>query len=351
MKKIAIIVPANIFRAPYINYFASILKKENIEFDIISWNKEGVKEEGIQFEMEISNNTNFLKKFFCYWRFKKFVERKLLLKHYDFVIVHTLQLNIFIQNFLYKKYRGKYIVDIRDYSIFNIFKRRLKKLLMNSRENFISSEGFKEWLPKNIEYTLSHNTNLNTNLQKIKIVEIKDFTKQKLIFSTIGSLRDKKITFNIINSLKNSTRIDLYFFGDGPISSELKKIKLNNFKYYGKYKKDQEENFYKKSDLINILLPKDNINSKTLMPNRFYNALFCGKLIVATEGTYVGDIIKKYNLGIVINLDNIHNLENCIFSELKKLDLKKYNLGRNRMISKIKEEENNFEKILKKIVE
>lgn len=347
MKKIAIIVPANIFRAPYINYYISILEKEDVKFDIISWDKEGIKEEGLQFKMKMSNESSPLKKIYYYYKFKKFVEEKLMLKNYDYVIVHTLQLNIFIQNILYKKYRGKYIVDIRDYSIFNIFKRSLKKLLKNSKQNFISSEGFKKWLPKNIDYILSH----NTNLQNMEIVETKDFKKEKLIFSTIGSLRDKKLTLDIINSLKNSPRIELYFFGDGPISNELKKIKLNNFKYYGKYRKDQEEEFYKKSDLINILLPNNNINSKTLMPNRFYNALLSGKLIVATEGTYLGDIVKEYNLGIVIELDNIYNLESYIFDKLKRLDLQKYNLGKNKMINKIKKEQGNFEKILKKIIE
>lgn len=347
MKKIAIIVPANIFRAPYINYYVNILEKEDVNFDIISWDKEGIKEDGLQFKTKMSNEDNPLKKFYYYYKFKKFVERKLILKNYDYVIVHTLQLNIFLQKFLYKKYKGKYIVDIRDYSIFNIFKRKLKKILKNSRQNFISSEGFKKWLPKNINYTLSH----NTDLQNIQIVETKDFIEEKLIFSTIGSLRDKKLTLDIIKSLKNSTKIELNFFGDGPISNELKKIKSNNFKYYGKYTKNQEQEFYKKSNLINILLPKDNINSRTLMPNRFYNALLFGKLIVATEGTYLGDIIKEYNLGIVIELDNIYNLENYIFDELKKLDLQKYNLGKNKIINKIKEDQNKFEKILKKIIE
>lgn len=350
MKRIAIVVPANIFRAPYINYFIDALKFKNVEFDFISWDKEGIEEKGIKFKVKMSNKSNFIKKIYYYYMFTKFAEEKLKQKEYDYIILHTLQLGIFLQKFLYRNYRKRYFMDIRDYSILSIFKRSLIKLLKNSKQNFISSEGFKEWLPKNIDYIISHNTKFE-NKDIIKNKNIILNKNKKLRFSTIGTLRDKEVTLKLIDSLKNSLKIDLYFFGDGPLSSDLQRISLNNLKCYGRYKKEEEEEIYKTSDLINIILPINNINSKTLMPNRFYNALKFGKIIVTTEGTYLGKIVKRYNLGIVINLEKIYDLENYIIRGIEEIDWQKYSNGKLEIINKIKKDSNDFEKSLQQIIE
>ncbi|WP_448820809.1 hypothetical protein [Cetobacterium sp.] len=349
MKIIAIVIPANIFRAPYINYFTDVLKVGDVKFDFIFWDKEGVEENGITFRMQMSSKSNFIKKFYYYHMFTKFIEKKLEQKKYDYIIVHTLQLGIFLQKFLCTNYKKRYLVDIRDYSILSVLKRPLIKLLKNSKYNFISSEGFKMWLPQNIDYILSHNIKFeNQDTVQSKNVIINGDKKIKL--STIGSLRDKEITLSLIDCLKNSSKIDLHFFGDGPISSDLKKLSLKNLKYHGRYKKKEEEKIYKSSDLINIVLPTNNINSRTLMPNRFYNALKFEKIILTTEGTYLAKMVKEYNLGIVINLNKGYNLENSIVRGIEEMDWHKYSNGKARIMSKIEEDINYFEESLRQII-
>ncbi|MGL5903689.1 MAG: hypothetical protein ACRCZO_13490, partial [Cetobacterium sp.] len=279
------------------------------------------------------------------YRFSKFVEKKLKEKNYDYLIIHTIQLGIFLQKFLQKEYLFKYFIDIRDYSIMNIFRRKFEILLKESKANFISSEGFREWLPKNLEYILSHNIDLQ---DKDITASCEKKVKNNVMISTIGSLRDKEITLKLIEKLKNSSKIDLYFFGHGPISYIIEKIKMKNLIYRGKYKKEEEEIFYKNADIINILLPKNNLNSRTLMPNRFYNSLIFGKIILTAKGTYLGEIVEKYNLGIVIDLDEVSNLEEYIFERLKEFNSIKYNSGRGEMIKKIKDDQEKFKEILYK---
>ena len=56
MKKIALIIPNNIEKCPYVQYYINILEKYNIEYEIIEWCREKSNSKniiffsGIQFE-------------------------------------------------------------------------------------------------------------------------------------------------------------------------------------------------------------------------------------------------------------------------------------------------------------
>ena len=42
---IGLIVPSNIKYAPYVNYYVKKLEEEKVPYQIISWNRRGIKEE------------------------------------------------------------------------------------------------------------------------------------------------------------------------------------------------------------------------------------------------------------------------------------------------------------------
>ena len=103
-----------------------------------------------------------------------------------------------------------------------------------------------------------------------------------------------------------------YFHGEGKINNDIiKYINANNIKNVyltGRYKERRGKKIlYRKSDLINVLRYFNGINNKTALPNRLYNSVIYGKFMLAFEGTYLSELIKRYNLGIVI--DSFDNLE------------------------------------------
>ena len=54
--KIGLILASDIWRAPYMNIYTKILEQLNIDYDVISWNRDGKdKEQGYQFQMEMSD--------------------------------------------------------------------------------------------------------------------------------------------------------------------------------------------------------------------------------------------------------------------------------------------------------
>ena len=64
------------------------------------------------------------------------------------------------------------------------------------------------------------------------------------------------------------------------------KKKISNVVFTGKYNSEQEKYYYEDSSFINILLGKS-LNSRTLMPNRFYNSLLYYKPMIALNGSWL----------------------------------------------------------------
>lgn len=76
-------------------------------------------------------------------------EKQLQKVRYDLIVVHTILPAVLMRHFLVEKYKGHFILDIRDRgSLFVLWKKRLKSLLDCSALNVISSAGFTQWLPK-----------------------------------------------------------------------------------------------------------------------------------------------------------------------------------------------------------
>ena len=67
-----------------------------------------------------------------------------------------------------------------------------------------------------------------------------------------------------------------------------------------------------------MVLSSDSVNNRTCLPNRLYNACLYGKPLLANKGTFVSDIIRDYNLGLVLN--NFDDVENQIRSYWNEFD-------------------------------
>ena len=58
-----------------------------------------------------------------------------------------------------------------------------------------------------------------------------------------------------------------------------------------------------KSDVvINMINPND-LNDRISLPNKLFEALVCGRPIITTKGTYVGELAEKLRCGIAIDYD------------------------------------------------
>jgi len=354
--KIALVLASNIYLSPYIKYYTDLFDCENVEYDIICWSREEEKN-SYTFKSTKSynsyvNNKPILGKIINYVKYKKYIEEHLEKQRYDYVIIFTAQLGIILYNTLNKLYKHKYIVDIRDYNYLVKIKSATYKLCKNSRMNVISSKGYLQWLSGD-RFLISHNcSRKDLDMSNVYFKRNVEFKSQKIKIATIGTIRDFEANKKIINLFKNDSEFELYFIGKGICEDKLKKYcelhKINNVIFEGYYNKSDELNIYEKYDFINSYT-NDDINGRTLMSNRFYNALITNKPSIFLKNSYMGKIGMKNNLGVVVN-------ENSNVKEDIKIFLKnefsngEYECGRKVMINSIKEEIKYFENELLRII-
>lgn len=334
MKKVALLIPANLYFCPYVSIYTNILKEVGIEYDMLVWDKENRGDDADYVFKEISNSKeSMLIKLIKYLSYSKFLKKVISEKKYDRLIVFGPQIGIFLQSFLRKKYNRTFILDYRDLSIDQIFKRRFEKLLSISSLNVISSPGFQNYLPQKFEYILSHNFDINIIKKMINSSIVYQAIPEKINVLTIGAIRDFKENVDIIDALANNDRFRLLFVGKGPeserISNYIINNDINNAKSVDFYKKEEEQGYINAAHFINIYYPRKPSHDSAIS-NRFYNSLIYGKPMIATSNTTQGNLVKEFNLGLAI--DNTIDLDKKIINCLENTNFTEYNNARRKLM-------------------
>lgn len=324
MKKIALVIPNNIWVSPYLSIYTRMFDEKGVDYDIISWNREGRDEVGIQFQYK-EKSRNQLAVLWSYLKYARFLKKTIKNNGYEKLIIFTPQVGIFLSSFLEKNYKGHYIFDYRDLSLEQkpIFAKFFRKVLSNSYANIISSSGFKRYLPEGFEYLVSHNFNVSV-VNKALEEETSPYMADASTVLTIGALRTD-MNYEVMDALGNVPGFRLSFVGKGNAAEALEryaKVKsYDNVVFTGFYKKDEEPSIYEQHALVNIIYPLIPSHISALS-NRFYNSLIYKRPMIVTCGTVQGDYAEQYGVGLVI--DNCEKLDEKILEYQKNLDFVQY---------------------------
>jgi len=330
--RVVLICPTNMLYMPYVDNYVNVLKENRADYDIINWDRFSIeKEDNLTYR---DKKTGHRRNYYDYYLYKRFIFRALADLDFDRIIVFGLQLSYFLHNYLVNNHKESYVIDIRDYNavsrVFNV-----QKLISNSCFSVISSPAYKSWLPGSSKLIINHNTGV-TGLGEMQSGGLK-IVDRKIRVSCIGAIRDYAVNKSFIDALRNSDNIDLYYHGDGIINDSINKYISNNLIenvfITGRYEKKGEDSLYIYSDLINIFRYNDGINNRSALPNRLYNAPLYGKPVIALEGTYLAEQVKRYNLGLV--LDSFERAEEKIMNYLNEFNLEEYEKGRESFFENI----------------
>lgn len=322
--KAAIIILGNLWVCPYVNTYKRAFEKLGYSYDIILWDRDG---SDISAPLRFcSGNVNLDNPFFkavSYVRYSRFIKRTVLKNGYDRLVVSGPHLAILLSSFLRKKYKGRYIVDYRDISIEQkpLLGRIYSKVLADSFCNVVSSQGFKDYLPTEYKYLVSHNFNFETALSSLGGDYPETKSSDPLEILTIGYIRNYSSNVKVIRALGNRVGFCMRFAGRGDAADELHKYVLShgvtNAVFTGFYKKDEEESIVAGCDFINIFFP-DDIEHSAIMSNRFYLALIYKKPVIVTAGSVQATLVGEYGLGVVT--PDCENLDRDIDEYLSGFD-------------------------------
>jgi hypothetical protein len=282
------------------------------KFDIVYWDHNDIEETcGAEnyyvMKYKTSNKDSRWRKLIGYVRFIWFSKRLLKINNYDKVILLPTQTGVLLYPFLKKKYAGKYIIDIRDYTAENnkLFYNIEKKLIKNSGVAVITSPAFKRFLPEH-EYIVSHNT---TNISKDIIQQYrkrKKFSGETIIVSCIGGIRFYEQFKKVIDCFGNDKRFLLRFIGNGSegLKEYCEQNKYENVELLGRFEPKQTIDFYMNTDIIMNLYGNNNPLLDYALSNKLYYAATLGIPILVCPSTYMEEVAVSNGFGFTFDLED-----------------------------------------------
>ena len=303
--KIALVLPGSIWFAPYVRIYTRILDEQNVDYSIISWNREGDdKPEGNQYNVPCAKGHGSAG-WKAYIGYIKYIKKTIKEQGFEKIIVFGPQMACMLSSYLLLHFRGRYMIDYRDLSIEQKpgFKQLFALMLKYSRANVISSPGFKRCLPMR-DYYLSHNFDVNAVKSALDEKEEGSFVAGREIeVLTIGAIRDFSSNIEVVKALGNKEGITVSFVGKGGAADQIAKYckqeGIRNVKFTGFYQKHEEAGYVKDATFMNIFYPRV-ITHDTALSNRFYNSLIYRKPMIVTKDTTQGDYAERYGLGLAL---------------------------------------------------
>jgi glycosyltransferase involved in cell wall biosynthesis len=351
---IAIIVPTSRSYTPYLAHYEKILNDAGIPYEMYYWDRFHIHEKTIYGETFTCNCPDHgFGSIRGYLAYRRFLLNKLRNKNYSFYIVLSVQMGILLYQFLQDK---KFILDIRDFSHENksLYRSFANRLIKSAVAVVISSDGFRIWLPTGREYLLSHNVSLES-FHNVKMFP--RFDPDRLVISYIGGVSYYEANLRVINAVSKNDKIHLSYIGSGTCEKELETFCVNNnienVTFSGRFSPSQKGNFYNDTDFVLSCYGDDTPVVRTALPNRLYESCFYKRPLIVNTGTYLSDLVRNYNIGVVVDLNNTDHLynkliemtehknyqnyvKNCdIFIEAVRNDIRIFNITISNLISSV----------------
>lgn len=339
--KVCFISLGNLYLCPYISKYISLL---NYDYDVIYWNRHELKEyigadKTFSFEYKMDEGESKVKKLLGYIKFRNYALNILKSNYYKSVIVLQTSAGILLSSLLKKRYRGRYIVDIRDYTLEKnpIFYTLVNDLIKNSAYTVISSKGYENFLPKH-DYILVHNdTEIDVNI--IKKFEKKKRDREKIVISYIGLIRFHEQIKKVILKFKNDDRFLLRFIGAGGFSLRefCKTNHVSNVELIDRFPPEKTLDYYYETDIINNLYGNNTPLLDYALSNKLYYAAKLKLPILVCPGTYMEKVSREYGFGYVFNINNFNECDN-LYNYYKSINWEMFKNNCNNFVKKVEKD-------------
>lgn len=318
MKNVCFVSYGNLYLAPYIKNYLDVI---SYKCDILVWNRHSIKESSdihniLSYDYAVEDNLDGkYKKLKGYIGYSRFVKKILARNKYDVVVFLQSIGAICMTPLLITKYRNRYIIDIRDYSIEgNYLLKNIESFLLNhSKLNVISSEGYKCFLPKAKEYCIVH------NYSNINIPELEMFKKREVEvpvkLSYIGLIRFQDQNKRIIDLFANDDRFQLRFIGKNAL--ELKeyvdKRNIRNVTLIDQFPPEKTLEYFELTDAILNVYGNNNPLLDYAISNKLYYAASLHIPILVSKNTYMEKKAVGGGFGFTLDFEDKH-IKDKLFS-------------------------------------
>ena len=322
MKRVGILMFQNMRYAPFLKMYENLLDSiDGVTHDVIYFDRDiSLDETKDQHHIAIkwrgkgtlaAPKYEKLANFFFYG----FDAKKLLKeKKYDFIIVLTSFPSVLLCNYLSNNYKGKFIVDIRDYTQegFKPYFNREKKAFSNAAMCIISSPGFVNFLPKGKYYNCN---NIDDSASETMRPEFAKATNRRIVISYIGSISYETQCKQLIDLVCADDRFEFHLYGNEAngteVSEYVKQVSNPRVKMMGPFIPAEKPGIYSKSDLVFNCYGNERTLVKYAISNKYYDGAIYRKPLLVSPNTSMADFSGKFayalDLGAVENLNGLYD--------------------------------------------
>lgn len=354
--KVLIVDTVSYNRAPYLQYYINACKEKKVPFDLFLWNRDsqgGLKQNKNIYTLNCvcPFGGSKLKKILPMLKYRKALLKTIKKNRYTHLVLINTLAPVMISSYVLKYFKGRYLIDIRDYTYEKIpyYKKIKNQLIQNSRFTTISSKGFLEFIDYNSKIIVNHNiSNIEQAIEKITLG-----AENPVRIGFVGSVRYPKENIKLIEAL-NGKNFLLKYVGPEVEGCNLQKYcqerRITNVIFQGKFENRDKEVIYRGIDIINSLYGDFSLEVTTAVPNRYYDALLFKKPIIASKGTYLGKLVEENGLGLSIDLAQ-EDIENKLTEYLKRFNTAQFLTNCHQALESIMVEQNNFYRQIQRFVQ
>ena len=309
--KAAIIAFNNLKYSPYIKTYSDHLEKLGIAYDVILPNRDGLSEAlgetmyAIPWDKSKSKALNFLK-------FRHEAIRILKKNKYDFLFVLTTMPTVLLSGYLCRHYKGRYLVDVRDYTYENVAPYFFleKRAVRHSAMNVISAPGFRKFLPK-ASYCLCHNVSPAYRAGKTK--DFAPTEKDPIIIGYVGAIAYKEQCIRLMRLVEKDERFCFYLYGseggDRRVSQYAEASTCERIRAFGPYKPEEKVGIMQGVDMLFNAYGNGNKLVDHALSNKLYDSFYMGLPLLTSPATAMSEEAGAFSFDIdLANADSLDEL-------------------------------------------
>ena len=310
MKKFCFVLLDSINRTPYIRKYIDAYP---FTYDVILWDRNHNSESCgadtcyyFQTERLAYGIKEKIQKAKAYLQFSGYIKNILEKQDYDGVFVFAANTACLCASTLIKKYKGKYILDFRDYwqEKHKILYNMEKRLLANCYTAVISSRAYETFLPP-YHYYMSHNSQF-LNEAEISKFRTRAIKKERLVLACIGGIKYPEYDKRVIDYFANDPRFELRYIGRGydVLDSYCVQKEYENVVIEGEFPIAETVDKYEGVDMILNMYGNHTPKLDYALSNKLYFGAQLGIPILVCPDTYMAEMITEHGTGFVVDISN-----------------------------------------------
>lgn len=308
LAKICIVSMENIKRVPYIAQYVECLQDK--PFDFVYWDRDCTDDQigaakYFPYKHRIHHDRKILtqkyEKLTGYIGFKNFATEILEQGDYERVVCLTGNCAVLVGKILLDKYRGRFIIDIRDYwhEDNKRYHEAEQDLIEASAFPIISSPAYKKFLGDH-DFRVMHNSQILTQEQ---CAIAKHSHNLPLNVVCVGAAKNLLYDQLVIDCFAGDERFHVSFRGRGydALANYIKEKGINNIDATGEFDFSKTLNQYHDADIVLSMYGNGSPYWDYALSNKLYFAAQLGLPILVCEKTAMAQMVDEYGLGVAFN--------------------------------------------------